>query len=205
MGPHKQDVGTWMTVASADKECQTDPLEASGADVMAEALKKMAAEMAQMRAEMAQPSHARTSNQERIVFPEGLVPAPASTVADFMELADRIGRGKQRFMDAFQRNGGRSSKDSATKIMLTLADRSVLENFSRTGKVQSTKKALLENVIYLVKFTLLQNSNTSVDDVNEAIEMPSQKNNQVVEKNFHLGTRTGAMKQSHSFQHCVKV
>ena len=92
MGPHKQDVGTWMTVASADKECQTDPLEASGAVLMAEALKKMAAEMAQMRAEMAQPSHARTSNQERIVFPEALVPAPASTVADFMELTDRIGR-----------------------------------------------------------------------------------------------------------------
>ncbi len=71
---------------------------------------QMRAEMTQMRAEMAQSSHARTSNQERIVFPEELVPAPASTVADFMELTDRIGREKQRFMDAFQRIGGRSQQ-----------------------------------------------------------------------------------------------
>ena len=58
-------------------------------------------------------------------------------------------------MDAFQRIGGRSCKDAASKIMLTLADRSVLEHFSRTGKAPNTKMALPENVTYLVKCMLL--------------------------------------------------
>ena len=37
----------------------------------------------------------------------------------------------------------------------SITDRSVLENFSRTGKAPSTKKALPENVINLVKCMLL--------------------------------------------------